>query len=255
MKEGIYRVIVIPDVQVPFQDDRSMAAVEKYMADHTWDEYINLGDFMDFNCISSFNKGQLRKIEGQTIHDDYEVGNEILDRHQKIIRKRNPKAKFTLLEGNHDFRIERYIDENPQTKGSIEVEVGLHLKERGFKYVRCYQKGETYNIGNAYFTHGLYANETHAKKHVDRFGVNIFYGHTHDVQSSSKVIMGKDKTIVGQSLGCLCRYDQSYIKGNPTNWQHAFGIFYFMPDGFFTYYVPRIFKHRFISPEGKLYQG
>lgn len=255
MKEGIYKVIVLPDHQIPFHDERTLAAVERYMADHTWDEYINLGDFMDFNVISHFNKGASRKVENQRILDDYNHANEILDRHQKIIKAKNKKARFTLLEGNHDFRMERYLDENPAAQGMLEVSVGLRLKERGFKYIRCYKEGAVYNIGNAYFHHGLYTNEHHAKKHVDRYGVNLFYGHTHDVQSHSKVILGKDKTLVGQSLGCLCRYDQSYIKGNPTNWQQAFGVFYFLPDGYFDYYVVRIFRHRFVSPEGKTYSA
>lgn len=258
MKEGtnkVYKVIVLPDCQVPFQDDRTLRAVEKYIGDNKWDEYVNLGDFMDFNVISHFNKGASRRVENERLQADYSVGNAILDRHQHLVRKNSPKAKFTLLEGNHDYRIERYLDENPAGQGMLEVEVGLNLKKRGFKYIRCYKEGEVYNIGNAYFHHGLYTNEHHAKKHVDRYGVNLFYGHTHDVQSYSKVVMGKDKTLVGQSLGCLCRYDQSYIKGNPTNWQQAFGIFYFLPDGHFTYYVVRVFKHRFVAPDGKIYEG
>jgi len=250
-----YRLIVLPDMQVPFEDKRTLKAVEQYMGEHKFDEYLNLGDFMDFNCISSFNKGQLRKIEGQTVAEDYIHGNKILDRHQALIRKNNPDAKFTLLEGNHEFRVERYIDENPQVRGSVEVEVGLKLKERGFKWVRCYQKGQVYTVGNAVFHHGKYTNLYHATKMVQNYGTNIFYGHTHDVQSFSKVLYGKDKTIVGQSLGCLCEYEQSYIQGNPTNWQQAFAVFYFTDDGFFDYYVVRIFKHRFISPEGVVYQG
>ena len=90
---------------------------------------------------------------------------------------------------------------------------------------------------------------------VDYYGVNIFFGHNHDIQGFSKVNRGKNKTLVGQSLGCLCNYEQGYIQGNPTNWQQAFGIFYFFPNGHFTYYIPRIFNHKFISPEGKVYDG
>jgi len=253
--QKITRAIVIPDLQVPYEDKRSLKAVEQYMADHQWDYYINLGDFMDFDMISKYNKGYLRTIEGRRILEDYKKGNAILDRHQSIIRKKNKNAKFVLLEGNHEFRIERYLDENPQMTGMLEVENALRLKERGFKYVRCSRDGEDFKLGKAHFIHGLYTNDAHAKKHVMRWGKNIFYGHLHDVQSYSLVHKGEDNTIVGQSLGCLCEYRQSYIKGNPTNWQQAFAIFYFFPNGNFTYYIPRIFNHAFISPEGKVYQG
>ena len=254
-KGKTFKVIVIPDMQVPYEDKTALAAVEAYMADETWDEYINMGDFMDFDCISSHNKVNLRAVANKELFSDYEAGNKVLDRHQDIVRKNNPDARFVLLEGNHDFRVERFIDEHPQTRGLLEVEHCLRLKERGFRFVRCYAKGELYKLGKAYFHHGLYCNSNHAKSMVDKFGVNIFYGHVHDLMMHSKVIWGKDQTIVGQSLGCLCDYEQSYIKQNPTNWQHALGIFYFQENGEFTYYTPRIINNKFVAPNGKLYDG
>lgn len=254
-KGKVYSVIVLPDLQVPYEDKVALKAVEAYMADEVWDEYINMGDYMDFDCISSYNEKNLRAVEGKKIFADYEAGNAILDRHQSIVRKNNKNARFVMLEGNHDFRMERYIDEHPQLRGMLEVDVCLKFKERGFKFVRCFKDGEVYKLGKAYFHHGLYTNQNHAKTMVDRFGVNIFYGHVHDVQLFSKVTWGKDKTIVGQSLGCLCDYEQSYIKQNPSNWQHAFATFFFDEDGHFSYYITRIFNGRFIAPNGKVYDG
>jgi len=85
--------------------------------------------------------------------------------------------------------------------------------------------------------------------------VPIFYGHTHDIQLYSKLRAGDDKTIVAQSLGCLCEYRQFYMKGFPNRWQQAFAEFYIREDGFFNYTVTMIFKHKFIGPNGKEYQG
>lgn len=249
----IKTAIVLPDLHIPYHDKKSLASLEKFMADNRWDYYINLGDMMDFDCISHHNKNKLREVEGKRILKDYEEGNKILDRHQKIIRKRNPNAKFILLEGNHDYRIQRYLDANPQMEGMIEMEVGLRLKERGFKYIQCYTKGEVFKLGKAMFHHGLYTTKYHANKMVDTFGDNIFFGHTHDCQTFSRSTYGEDKTTVGQSLGCLCDYNQSYMKGRPSKWQQAFGVFYFMPSGFFNYYVPMIFNGQFMF-NNKLYK-
>src|SRR5690606_11595793 len=149
---------------------------------------------------------------------DYRVANEILDRHQYISRQQNRVAngiKFTYLMGNHEDRVRKFMEANPQTKGLLDVSVNLRLRERGFKLVECYPKGEVHKIGKAHFIHGIYTGGNHAKRTVDAFGVNVFYGHTHDVQSSSKVLWGSDSTIVGQSLGCLCRYDLDYVGSNP----------------------------------------
>ena len=241
-------------MQVPYHDVRTMTAVESFMKTRKFDYYINLGDFMDFDCISHHNKGKLRNVEGKRLLEDYEVGNEILDRHQKILRKKNPDCKFVLLEGNHEYRVERYLDENPQFTGLVEVENALRLKERGFKYVRCYKEGTDYTLGKAHFHHGLYTPQHHAKKHVQNWGHSIFYGHVHDVQCYSLTRRGDQDTIVGQSLGCLCEYEQSYIKVNPTNWQQAFAVFDFFPNGHFTYNVIRVIDHRFIY-DGEIYEG
>ena len=249
MKEAIYKVIVLSDTHVPNHDEKSIDNVMRYMKDHKWDEVVLLGDFMDFDCISSHNKDNLRTIAGKTIWKDYDIGVELLDQLQKSA----PGAKFTLCEGNHEERIERYIDANPQLEGMIEIETGLELLKRKVKFIR-YRKTDTHRIGKAKFFHGIYTNQYHAKKTVDNFGDNIFYGHTHDVQSHSREMKGDNKTLVGQSLGCLCRYDQAYMKGRPNKWQQAFGVFYFLPSGYFNYYVVRIFNHGFISPEGKRYE-
>ena len=237
----IKSALVLPDLQVPYQDDRSLNIVETVMAAEPWDEIVQLGDFMDHDSIAHFNMGQLRKIEGKTLFADYAVGNGVLDRWQKI----RPKAKFVIIQGNHDFRPEKLVDAQPQLRGLVETEHGLNLKKRGIKWVPFWEDRRlSYQIGNAYFIHGLYTNEHHSKKHCLRWGVNIFYGHLHDVQCFPMVLKGEDKTIVGQSLGCLCRYDQSWLQGAPTNWQQAFATFHFWPDGFFQYNVYRIFKHR-----------
>lgn len=250
----IYRVIVIPDCQIPYEDERSLRVVEKYMKDNWWDEVIWIGDFMDFDYLSSFNEESPRKLEGKRMKNDYAYAGLIMDRQIEAGSKVNKNCKFTLLEGNHEYRVEKAIDKAPMLEGWVEVPTGLRLAERGVKWVKSWSKGKVYKVGKANFVHGQYTNKYHASKMVDNYGDNIFYGHTHDVISHSKVLKGKDKTVVGQSLGCLCEYDQSYMKGRPSNWQQAFGIFYFQENGYFTYYVPRIFNGRFISPEGKLYE-
>jgi hypothetical protein len=65
--------------------------------------------------------------------------------------------------------------------------------------------------------------------------------------------MGRDKTLIGQSLGCLC-LPQAYMRGSPDKWQQAVGVFHFLDDGSFGYEVVRIINHRLIFG-GKVYQG
>ena len=248
--------IVLPDLHVPRHDEVTLAAVERYIADCWWDYYVNLGDFMDFNCISSYNDEYIRRKAGETVQADYVVGNEVLDRHCKAARRKNPACEMVLLEGNHDERMERYIDRNPELEGIMEPEKMLGLKERGIKWRRSHRLGEGYKIGRAEFQHGMYLNVHHAKKTALSFGEPIFYGHTHDIQAHSEILRGNNKTVMAQSLGCLCEYEQGYMRGRPNRWQQAFGVFHFWPDGYFQPTVVPIFKHRFVGPtNGKVYDG
>jgi predicted phosphodiesterase len=248
----IYKLIVLSDLQIPYHCPKAVSALEQYLADERWNEWLQIGDLMDFDQVSRWNEGKPEAL-ARSLSKDYAIGNAFLDRQQAIVRQRNPKAKFTVLAGNHCIRPEKFADANPQVRGLIEMEHGLQFEKRGIKYVKSYPKGELHKVGKAYFHHGLYTSANHAKKMAEAYGVNIFYGHTHDVQQYSKVLWGKNRTIVGQSLGCLCRYDLSYVGKNPTAWQQAFATFFIRPDGYFDYYITRIFNGSFVAPNGKVY--
>ena len=244
-------------MHLPFEDQVTMKAVEAYAADTLWDYYINLGDTLDFNCISRFNDNAPRKKQGQTIWDDYDYANTFLDRHLEAIRAKNADCKVVFFEGNHEERIERHADKYPELEGLCEVDKMLHLRKRGIKWVRHPARGgKPLAIGHARFFHGRYTNLYHAKKHALQYLSNIFYGHTHDVQEISLSAEGDDRTYKGKSLGCLCRYDQTYVGHDPTKWQQALTVFYFYPDGYFQEMTALIFKHRFVGPtNGKVYDG
>lgn len=230
-----------------------MMAVEKYMAAHRWDGYLNIGDFMDMDTISSFNASEPRKTRGRYISADFEEGNKILDRHQAIIRAKNRKAKFVMLEGNHEERVERWLDKNPMFEGYFDIPRALNFEERGFEWVKSWTEGKIYTIGKANFIHGKFTNQYHPAKMAQRFGDNIFYGHTHDMMCHAVAHeLHPDKVHVGQSIGCLCT-SQGYMKGSNNNWQQGFMVLHLLPSGQFTYYLPRIFNHKFIGPDGVLY--
>src|SRR5262249_17216541 len=122
-RNEIFRVICLPDLHAPDHDTRSLATVNRFMQENgPWDFLIYLGDVLDMNCISSHNENNLRAVEGQRLLSDYKIADEeILKPHERIIRGANPAARIAWLEGNHEQRIERYIDANPQMEGLIEL--------------------------------------------------------------------------------------------------------------------------------------
>ena len=248
-------VLVIPELHFRKkqggEDRRSIDAVLKYASDQKFSHCVFLGDILDNNSISSHNKGLLKSVEGETILRDYEVANKSLDEFESATRG----ATKVVIEGNHDYRTAMLVNQQPQLEGLIETPNGLQLKRRGWLWVPYWSRGTIYSLGKASFIHGRYTNDLHSKKHALAYGRNIYYGHTHTFQNYTVEREGDNNKFEAASLGCLCEYQQEYLKGRPTKWQQGFCVFRFQPNGFFNRYEVRIFQHRFISPEGKLYRG
>ena len=249
----LYKVITLSDLHCPNEDSRSLSAVLSYAKEHVWDECIIMGDLIDAYSVSTYVDGKPKLLNGKELSKEYDHTNKVLDSIQWAVRFRNKKTKITYLFGNHENRVKRFRDKFPQLEGLIEPETRLHLKDRGIKVVYSYPEGDVHIIGKAYFHHGLYEGPLASRKHVENFGVNLFHGHTHSISTHYKSQLGTGAAIVGQGLGCLCEYEQEYLGKNPTAWKQGFGIFYFETNGDFTYYVPQINNHSFISPEGKRY--
>jgi len=220
------------------------------MAAHKWDGYLNLGDFLDFNELSSYVEGKPGAV-AEDVASTFEAGRTILKRHRKLLGK----SRMVLLQGNHDYRAVSYAEKRPALKQHLDVPINLWLKDMGIEWVESWAKGKLFKLGNAYFTHGRFINKHHACKMVDYYGVNIYFGHTHDVMFFSKVNHGNDKTLEGGSLGCLCRYDLKYMRGAPNNWQQAVTTMFIQPNGNYNLYCSRIFNHKFIAPDGVEYAG
>lgn len=255
LKDG-YRLLVFPDIQFPYHDHRSIQAIYQYLKDAPkFDEFLQMGDFMDFPYVSRWTKANMRFLEGKRFLKDYEKANEFLDELQAVLYKNNKDMKFTMLQGNHDIRPEVYIDAHPEMEGILEMELNLDFEGRGIDYLKTWGTYETYKVGHAEFIHGHYINQHHAAKMVTTYQCPIFYGHTHDIMRFPMTNRSKHKAYVAQSLGTLSVYEMDYMGQRPSNWQQAFTEFVFAADGHFNYYITSIFNHSFVHMNGKKYKG
>ncbi len=247
--------LIIPDVHYRAkkggEDRRTLDAIKAYANDHRWSHVVWIGDVMDHNSISHHNAGKMKSVEGETLFKDYAVANKDLDEFEQA----TPGAEKWIIEGNHDFRATAYVDFHPQLEGLVEAENGLKIAERTWNWVPYWSTGKVLDLGKASFGHGRYTNKYHAEKHATRYGRNFYYGHLHDVQSFTVERDGDNLKYEAASLGCVCNYDQSYLKGAATKWQQAITTFMFQPNGYFNRYTSSIFNHSFISPFGKTYKG
>jgi predicted phosphodiesterase len=220
------KIIIIQDAHIDVHIPKAYEVVKKFIKAEQPDEIILLGDFMDVSSLSAWDYDKKRLMEGRRFQKEVELANKELD-----FLQANSK-KVTYLEGNHEDRIERYLDKNPEMEGMMELPVVLDLVKRDIKFIKY---NTLYKVGHLYFTHGFYTNINYTKKTLDSYGCNIVVGHLHKPQTSFNTSkMTESRMCWG--LGCLQGHEPDYLKGRPSNWNNGFAVAYVKDDGKFSMY-------------------
>ncbi len=123
-------VVVIPDMQVPYHDPRSVRAVQNFVSDYQPDELFCVGDEADSPEPSRWNKGLAGEYEGTL-----QAG---LDRTAAIMKEFKNKLgdkPFHTMRSNHGDRVEHYVKRYAPALASLrELEYSklLHYSENEF---------------------------------------------------------------------------------------------------------------------------
>ena len=129
-KQG-QKILFISDCQVkPNTDLTYLRAIGQYIVDKKPDVIVNIGDFWDFESLSSYDKGKL-SFEGRRLQDDIDAGKEgmrillepLRDYQTLVDNSYKPRMVFCL--GNHEERLKRVASNNSEFDGFI----GYHLLE------------------------------------------------------------------------------------------------------------------------------
>lgn len=239
----IEKIVVIPDAHVSTSTSKEYKVVKKFIKEFKPNKIILLGDFMDVSALSHWDMDKKRLIEGKRYKKEIEAVNRELDYLQEY------SDEIVYIEGNHEDRVERYLDTNPEVEGLLEVQDLLKLKERNIKWISI---NKTYRVGHMYFTHGMYANANTAKRTLMAFGCNICVGHTHRPQVET-LNMVMQRPTMSYVLGCLCDKSPDYLNDKPSSWINQFAVMYNdTRTGKFNLYPINIIDSQFIW-EGKSY--
>ena len=249
----VFRMIVQPDTHVEEHDHAALNAFVQFLAWYKPHGLINLGDFLEMDAVSHW---PAKDVRPRRLIPQIKTGVKILENIKEAAGKQCVFWRFLI--GNHEDWLDQYLvakipevlDGLAELGHDLTIEGLLKLKELDYETIPV---NEILRIGNhCHFIHGYYTEEYHTKKHLNVFGVNLYYGHLHDVQGTSTVsVNGVHESM---SLGCLRSMDAAFLKGKPNNWSHSFGIFEFRSDGSFTRYVPIIINGRF-SFNGTIFDG
>ena len=216
---------MIPDQHFPIHSQRAVNCVLQAMDIVKPDIFVNLGDVGEWASVSPWKyKGNRKRPPLEYVLPEVEKEiievNKGLDQFDEACAKVNVKKKY-MVTGNHDIWLDDFVKAYPYLK-DYTFNKSCKLKERKYKIL---EHNEPLKIGKLTFIHGAYATTYHAKKHLESYGENIMYGHTHDVQRHTLTKLGG--TIGAWSMGCLkdmSREKNRWLRGRLHNWQHAFGI-------------------------------
>lgn len=135
--------LMIPDTQVKGGLDMSwLSWIGEYIASKKPEVIVHIGDHADMPSLSSYDKGK-RSAEGKRVYDDikasiegmrlileplYKLQQEQLREYGKVLYK--PKMVLTL--GNHEQRLQRHVDANPELSGFLGYD-SLKYKDFGWE--------------------------------------------------------------------------------------------------------------------------
>lgn len=201
--------LVIPDCHVTNDTDLSrFTFVSKLIERRRPDTILLGGDFADMLCLNSFDKNNKLAIEGRRLKLEIDAVNEALDKllsFKKIVKDYTPRLIY--LEANHEFRISRYVENNPALEGVISTELSFKLKERGFEFIPYKKFVEIEGVlathvpllNNGLGISGKYA----CQKAADLTSKSLIFFHTHTIGQFFHKRHGSDDLIQIYNPGCF----------------------------------------------------
>lgn len=222
MSRSWERTVVAGDVHVPFEDARAVRLFLEFCRYFKPDVVVLNGDILDMWEVSFFDKDPR---VGKSLKEEIDEGRIFL----KAVRDANPTARIIYIEGNHEFRLQRFVitkaPELVELEG-ITLAEQLHCKEFGVEMISSGLKESDWQYGSLYIGHydrvSKHAGYT-AKALVDDKLVNIMQNHTHRGGSHFKTT--RDGRIIGGWENfSLCQQNPTYMR-NP-NWQQGWSVIY-----------------------------
>ena len=222
------RLAFLPDAHLipKLGPHESYLVAKEFVKDMQPEIIIIGGDLVEMDSLSYFTKNKLLLLEGQRYQDDVDMGKKELE----DIRNSCPKSRMVFLKGNHELRVDRYIEEVPTLVGKLDIRKDLGIDDFGIEWV---EYNDVIPIGGMNYIHGWFWNMYHARKTLQTMGDNVMYGHVHEFQVYIQNVRMKQMPHIAISCGCLTSVNPEYVRGKPTRFVNGFGFVEYRSDGSF----------------------
>lgn len=242
------KILVIPDCHVqPGQNLERFRHLGNAVVQEKPDVIINMGDFLSLSSISHWDSSKRLTMEGRRYKEEIAAGNQALDLFEKPIRElqarqkeqkvKQYKPRLYFLEGNHEAWVDKYLEQNPQLDGHINITSDLRLHKRSWEVVP-YKKYIT--IHNILFTHvPLAANQQPVSgKYALHTALNIssksmVFAHTHRLEFINLMRHGSNQLIQGLTCGCFFEGEDEYAEGGVNHYWRGVCLLTVYPSSIF----------------------
>lgn len=220
------RMLVMNDIHLGFHDRKSIEAAISHGQKKNPDIVMLNGDIVDCVSISRFNKSW----DSRSFKDELELGRGFL----KWIRDKFPKAQIFYKLGNHEARLQAYIQRNADALDGVDD----FLFDKLFRFenfgITKLEDTQIWKFGrlNGIHGHEYYGGATIniARSYLMKSFDNIMSAHRH--QHQSYIYRKINNELVGSwSVACLCKFSAAYCPLN--QWANGFAEVEKTEDGFF----------------------
>lgn len=224
------RVLAIGDLhQDPRHPDRLeiLTWMARYASEHKFERIVQVGDWSTFDSVNQHDKNDTQAARYKPpIKDDME---NLVSSHQAFRRGMSDdyRPKMDFLLGNHEYRLERFENANPEAHQTFTLGRDETFAQFGWR-TRPY--GELLYVEGVAFTHHptngsgrAFGGKTGPQRAANESTVPVVSGHTHRRQIHDSPKIGPIDVISMVEIGCGLPWGEveSYAKHGMTGWWYG----------------------------------
>lgn len=221
------RILVIGDLH---QDPRHphrldvLTWIARYASEERFERIIQVGDWSTWDSVSSHDKNDTQAARLKPgVKDDLE---NLTASHRAFRRGMSSdyRPKLDFLLGNHEYRVERFENANPETAQTFTLSRDETFAQFGW---RSRPYGELLYVENVGFTHHptngagrAFGGKTGPQRAANESTVPVVSGHTHRRQVHDSPKIGPLGVISMVEVGCAMPWGdmESYAAHSLTGW-------------------------------------
>jgi hypothetical protein len=213
------RIVSLFDIHLPY--NIPLEPVFQFIKDFKPHIVVLGGDIHDFPSVSPWLANQSRAWIGGTLKENYaEMVKEVFEPLAKATRGR--EVQIVYLEGNHEWRLRRAVELEPNGEGYWNLEKNIPVS------VKLLAMNVPYKASiHLYYVHGDKIGKHHSAQMSAMWRKSVLYGHVHDVQVTTDVSpIDVSELYKAASVGCLCTLNPLFMKNRPNRWVNGFNYAY-----------------------------